>query len=64
MRGEGLHLVVFGGRDEEEDGGDRVETFEPAPSLRALPAYVYHLEGDVLDLKVILVNALGGFAGQ
>lgn len=58
------HLVVFRGRDEEEDGGDRVEALEPAPPLRPLPSHVHHLEGDVLDLKVILVDALGGFTGQ
>lgn len=60
----GAHLVVLRGRDQEEDGGDRVEALEPAAPLRALPAHVHHLEGDVLDLKVILVDALGGFTGQ
>lgn len=59
-----FHLVVFRGGDEEEDGGDRVETFEPAPALRPLPSHVHHLEGNVLDLKVILVDSLGGFTGQ
>lgn len=58
------HLVVFRGGDEEEDGGDRVETLEPAPPLRPLPSHVHHLEGNILDLKVILVDALGGFTGQ
>ena len=58
------HLVVFGGGDEEEDGGDRVEALEPAPPLRPLPADVHHLEGNVLDLKVILVDALGRLTGE
>lgn len=59
-----FHLVVFGGGDEEEDGGDRVEALEPASPLRPLPSHVHHLEGNVLDLKVILVDALGGFTGE
>lgn len=59
-----FHLVVFRGRDEEEDGGDRVEAFEPAPPLRPLPPHVHHLEGDILDVEVILVDALGGFTGE
>lgn len=59
-----FYLIVFRGRYEEEDGGDRVETLEPAPALGPLPADVHHLEGNVLDLKVVLVNALGGFTGQ
>lgn len=58
------HLVIFRGGDEEEDGGDGVETFEPALPLRPLPSHVHHLEGNALDLKVILVDALGGFTSQ
>lgn len=58
------HLVVLGGRDEEEDGGDGVEALEPAPPLRALAAHVHHFEGHVLDLEVVLVDALGGLPGQ
>uniref|UniRef100_A0A3B4C6M8 Uncharacterized protein n=1 Tax=Pygocentrus nattereri TaxID=42514 RepID=A0A3B4C6M8_PYGNA len=46
------------------NGGDAVETLEPPPPLRPLPPNVHHLEGNILDLKVILVDALGGFAGQ
>jgi len=63
-RAASFHLVVFGGGDEEEDGGDRVEALEPAPPLRPLAPHVHHLEGNVLDLKVVLVDALGGFASQ
>ncbi len=59
-----FYLVVFRGGDEEEDGGDGVETLEPAPPLWTLPPHVHHLEGNVLDVKVILVDALGGFTGQ
>lgn len=58
------HLVVLGGGDEEEDGGDGVEALEPAPPLRALAAHVHHFEGHVLDLEVVLVDALGGLPGQ
>lgn len=58
------HLVVFRGWDEEEDGSDRVEALEPAPPLRALPANIHHLEGHVLDLKVVLMDALCGLSGQ
>lgn len=62
--GRRVHLVVFRGGDEEEDGGDRVEALKPAPPLRPLPSHIHHLEGNVLDLEVILVDALGGFTGQ
>lgn len=59
-----FHLVVFGGGNEKEDRGYGVETLEPAPSLRPLPPYVHHLEGNVLDLEVILVDAFSGFTSQ
>lgn len=58
------HLIVLRGRDEEEDGGDRVEAVEPAAPLRPLTANVHHLEGNFLDLKVVLVDPLGGLPGQ
>ena len=58
------YLVVLGGGHQEEDGGDRVEAFEPAPPLRPLTPNVHHLERYIPDLKVILVDALGGLAGQ
>lgn len=58
------YLIIFRGGDKEEDGGDRVEALKPAPSLRPLPAHIHHLEGNVLDFKVILVDPFGGFTGQ
>lgn len=58
------HLVIFRGRYEEEDGGDGIETLKPPPPLRPLPTDVHHLKGNVLDLKVILVDPLGGLTGQ
>lgn len=59
-----VHLVVFRRGDEEEDGGDGVKTLKPAPPLGPLASHVHYLEGDVLDLKVVLVDALGGLSGQ
>lgn len=58
------HLVELAGRDEEEDRGDAVKALEPPAALRPLAAHVHHLEGHILDLKVVLVNALGGLTCQ
>ena len=59
-----FYLIIFRGGDKEEDGGDGVEALEPASSLRPLPSNVHHLEGDILDFKVILMDTFGGFTGQ
>lgn len=59
-----FYLVIFGGGDEEEDRGDWVETLKPASPLGSLPSHVHHLEGNILDLKVILMDALSGFTSQ
>lgn len=58
------HLVELARRYQEQDGGDAVEALKPAAPLRALAAHVHHLERDVLDLKVVLVDAFGGPARQ
>lgn len=58
------HLVELARRYQEQDGGDAVEALKPAAPLGALPANVHHLERDILDLKVVLVDAFGGSACQ
>uniref|UniRef100_A0AAY4CJ73 Uncharacterized protein n=1 Tax=Denticeps clupeoides TaxID=299321 RepID=A0AAY4CJ73_9TELE len=58
------HLVKLTRRDEEEDGGDTVKALEPPPPLRALAAHIHHLEGHIPNLKVVLMDALGGLSCQ
>lgn len=58
------HLVILRGGDQKENGCHRVKAFEPAAPLGALTSHIHHLEGHVLDLEVVLVDALSGLSGQ
>lgn len=58
------HLVVLRGGDQKENGCHTVKAFEPAAPLGALASHIHHLEGHVLDLEVVLVDALSGLPGQ
>jgi hypothetical protein len=58
------HQVIRAHGHAEDDGGHALEAVDPLLALGALAAHVHHLEGHVLDLKVILVDAFRGFPGQ
>lgn len=51
------NLVKLARWRQEEDRSDTVEALEPSTTLWPLTAHIYHLERNVLDLKVILVDA-------
>lgn len=53
------HLVELGGRHQEEDRGDRVETLEPLLPLRPLAADVDEEEWDVVDGNDEFCDAFG-----
>lgn len=60
----GRYLVVLRRRHHEENGRDPVEALEPLLPLRPLPPHVHHLEGDLLDDKVVLDDALCRLPGK
>lgn len=58
------HLVILAGGHHKEDGGDAIKALKPFLPLRALASYIYHLERDLLNDKIMLHNSFGGLPGQ
>ena len=50
------HLVVLGDGDDEQDGGDTLETVDPLLALVTLTSDIEHLELGTINLEVLLDN--------
>lgn len=58
------YLIVLRRRNHEEYRCDPVEALKPLLPLGPLPADIHHLEGNLLDDKVVLHDALSRLPGK